>query len=959
MRIKRLLIDGFGCLTNRKVEFPESGLALIVADNERGKTTLAEALLAGLGGLPTRPGRADKSDPKRRYRPWDAAIPYSLELDLYAGGRDYRVRRDFSSRDGFSIRHSDSLLEISAESDKDLCAQFLRLSGDDYRRVALISGKEHSRLSESRSLQDCLAAVVEGSGRETGVTAAVALLNNAKIAYADKPPRLPKTAVSELESETRAKNDALAGVMARMDQAQHQWAELTALHDQASVLKQRQELLETEYAAARLREITSRIEEAEKAALDLASLEEERKLLEPFANFPAERKVNLLRASTRLDENQKRAGESRARLEGLDSEARVIQDWLEHRTRFDGKTAEDAERLRSALTRVADCRANLESKQAEIDQENKTCGQDISEIARLEGLYAKLPAREEEFLSTFEKSRIEFERDVLSSEAQLEKADRQTAEILEARTRGKRMGIAVAGVGMLAVALSPLLSLPGAAMIALFAIAALFVLGGVACFARSSGHEADRLATLKHTRGQCTASIAERENSRQTAEQKLSDIALGLGLPGPQAVLESYQKLKAGSAGLARIRGLLAQRQQLADQHKAAIDEGVFLCGRYGDMPEPGQLERALWELNAGLNDYLARLAKLSSVRENQAAQSRQLQGTQTSIEADSLAVREVLSEAGLDPDLPRETWLKAFEDREQQYNRYRDLTSRLIPSARGRLVSPNELESRKNEARELQQSLDGHFDRREKSPEIPPCGRNDMPCRELPDIEKDRRSVGEEVATVSDRILTLEREMAGGISAYRQSFPQIRDELAECNRLLRVARRFGEAVALASEALNAVSETTREKWATALNQRASAVLPSLNPDYKTISFDDSLRMRLERASDGRIIEPDEIDTALSTGARDQVLLAARIAIADELSAPRLRSGTVTPEEMPLILDDPFIATDDRRFISGMRYLAEEVSSRTQAIVLTCHASRHSVLEAQRWFAENVSILRL
>ncbi len=90
MRISRLLIDGFGLFDGRfELELP-GGIALIVGDNETGKSTLVAAIGAILFGL----GSEKERD---RFAPYDSAGPRSGSLEIETSGDRYRFTREFAS----------------------------------------------------------------------------------------------------------------------------------------------------------------------------------------------------------------------------------------------------------------------------------------------------------------------------------------------------------------------------------------------------------------------------------------------------------------------------------------------------------------------------------------------------------------------------------------------------------------------------------------------------------------------------------------------------------------------------------------------------------------------------------------------------------------------------------------------------------------------------------------------
>ena len=91
----------------------------------------------------------------------------------------------------------------------------------------------------------------------------------------------------------------------------------------------------------------------------------------------------------------------------------------------------------------------------------------------------------------------------------------------------------------------------------------------------------------------------------------------------------------------------------------------------------------------------------------------------------------------------------------------------------------------------------------------------------------------------------------------------------------------------------------------------------------------------------------------LSSGARDQLHLAVRLAITEFLS----RGG----ESMPLLIDDCFATSDDDRTRHGLKVLLEMFSRQHQIVFVTCHRARHETL-AERdstLYAERVHWLEL
>src|SRR5262249_41746089 len=147
-------------------------------------------------------------------------------------------------------------------------------------------------------------------------------------------------------------------------------------------------------------------------------------------------------------------------------------------------------------------------------------------------------------------------------------------------------------------------------------------------------------------------------------------------------------------------------------------------------------------------------------------------------------------------------------------------------------------------------------------------------------------------------------------------------------------ARRFKEAVELAIATIREVAAETHQRWADFLNRRVAELLQVVGATIDQIRFGDDLDFSV-RLVGGPTLARGKADQQLSTGARDQLYLAVRLAVSEFLSRGQ------TP--LPLLLDDVFVSSDDERARSGMRLLIEPSTTR-QAVLLTCHRRRFEAL---------------
>lgn len=111
MRIDEIGISGFGKWENAEFRFG-TGINLIIADNEAGKSTLQEAIFALLYGMKRDYlKKAIKKEEWQRYFPWSAKN-YGGRIVYRVGDKTYVIERDLNT-DAHRLLHSQLLREIS------------------------------------------------------------------------------------------------------------------------------------------------------------------------------------------------------------------------------------------------------------------------------------------------------------------------------------------------------------------------------------------------------------------------------------------------------------------------------------------------------------------------------------------------------------------------------------------------------------------------------------------------------------------------------------------------------------------------------------------------------------------------------------------------------------------------------------------------------------------------------
>ncbi|MYK82138.1 MAG: AAA family ATPase [Gammaproteobacteria bacterium] len=134
-------------------------------------------------------------------------------------------------------------------------------------------------------------------------------------------------------------------------------------------------------------------------------------------------------------------------------------------------------------------------------------------------------------------------------------------------------------------------------------------------------------------------------------------------------------------------------------------------------------------------------------------------------------------------------------------------------------------------------------------------------------------------------------------------------------------------------ETLREAEREAKEAFLGPVRDRLQPYLQMLFPETELRLGEDDLEIVSLRRG-----EVEERFNALSIGAREQVAVLTRLALADLL---REKDKPVT-----LILDDPLVNSDDKRFRRMMLALRKAASS-LQILILTCHEARYETLGAK------------
>jgi len=941
MRIESINIHGFGCLIDRRYEFAPDRAALVIADNEAGKSTLAAAIFALICGFPKRKQAGETVKLKDIYQPWNSKT-YAVEADVEISGRRIRIERDFR-RDSFTVYDRDTGRDISSEFDTDISAQVLKLPREDLQRIAFIAGKDIQSFGASPNLQARLSAIIDGSQDDSGAEIAIAALDNAKYSLGNSTQIRPDTAIKRLNqsiddnrrrlAQLDASLDSAGEEAARLDEAKARYADLTAQLAQ----------LDSEHRAARLAEVRERVASARSNSGEVDALRSELALLEPYASFPAQRSTQLTKTTERIEQYKQQIEEIRLREARLREELDAVSVRLASQEHFATATDDDLIRLSTCESEIANASSACKSKREEIDHEMRALsaeGIDPQRIFEIQSKFDSLSPADREFIRSFPELDARLTAGMATAEAASAQAMSGLQEIKQMRSSVRTTGRAfiAAGIGCFVVFLSLMILrtlgviVSGAGTVVGIALA----FGGAVQCARAASIAVDDRACLEREYDDAQSQLQRAQTEKQEASARAGRISGQLGFDSVEVMIAG---LKDCDRSIGRSDSLNALRAQLAQAVKLLTDANertIRVLAALGCRCAPDDdIHDALARTRDALSKYLAVRSRSQEIERELLSITRTVTDRNRNIDDETQVIRSILSEAGVDTSLDLAEALKAFDAAGAKYRRYREIKDTLLPAAL-RHVAPDEaIQKLEREETELAAQV----------------GSDEPIARSSAEIEIDRQAARAELDAVIESVQNLQRNVGALVDSYRREYPRLKDELRSLERELEKASRFERAIEIAKDVMKEVAESSHRRWAAALNARASDILPHLNPAYDDLRFDDSLSFTIRHSSDGRIIQKSDIDSRLSTGAKDQVYLAVRLACCAELSG--------AGEPIPILLDDPFMAADDSRFAGGLHYLAENLPSNHQVIILSCHRERHERLKQEKWFTECISCIDL
>jgi DNA repair exonuclease SbcCD ATPase subunit len=952
MKLLKLDVKGFGPLRGEWT-FAPNKVNLVVDDNERGKSSLLAAIVSALYGLEDDRRTHRVLTPLDRWRPWQGG-EFRVELEVEVTGRRLRIARDFERGtvtvfDGAGREVTPEF--VTGREDGSIGQILLGLDAAEFEKCAfvrqgdmdnVVPGDEKAR--RSSTLRARLENAADTHIGDTNASEALRVLEEALRRY--NAPELEFTgtvdnAIDKLEAKRQLSEGELHELDHQVSLVQVPLEQLAHLAEQEEELKQSLRRLDAERQSAIAASLRRELEANDRQLDELKKLEEEAAGLESAAQLPANAESELRDTVARFEEAQRNLETLEARRrEELAKEREAIASelaGLEAYERFGEEEANRCVALASQMRQVALDDTHHRHQVFQLRDQLAGQGYEPERIQFLTARFSSLPDDHQRLLRQQSELNLAFQTEVAGLE-QERTAATETLRAVDGERNRRRVpawivtalgagGAIAGGVVFLTHGTQTLWTalLGGGAFVALTGVALLSI--------ASRAQAAERDVALRKL-ADAQRRLNQLRSQRAENEVGLADLSRLMGYRDSVDLMRhwgEYARMMEDSAPLMRAQEMLAQTE---DTRRAVNEQALALMrGLPVVSPTPETLERVAYEARRAFQSR-QRLAELDKswewVEKERAVDEAAVAGLRE-------RAQRILHSAGLAYD-PERSWTEHVDElhaRLASRSRWNMLVEELVPFARKRLLPDVEVQQRRATLEQLEAA-----------------GARIEEPRAAGEIETEAQQARTRLEGTQRRRSDLRLEVEETWRRHAQNRPELEAQIARLTVAVSRARAFKRSVEIARSTIQKVATDTHRRWADFLNARVGEILSQFGTHVDQLRFGEDLDFSVQMDG-GPQVTRGKAHLQLSSGARDQLYLAVRLAVSEFLSR-----GT---EPLPLLLDDAFATSDDERLEKSMRALVEGFGAGHQVLVVTCHRGRHQELRTRdpEIFADRVHWLDL
>ena len=944
MFFERLNIRGFGCLRT-EITFATDRLNLTIANNEAGKSTLVEALLAAFYGIEEDERRTTSRKPRRKnVIPWTEPEKFGLTLDFTANKVRWRIERDF---------HEGVVKLINRDTDHDSTSDYQRGHGDyafgeeliglscgDFLKSFYLKQEEIHTIQDAGGLTPHIQRVA--TAREGGATSenAIERLREALRHYPYPNSRdglMIDNAIKRFKSERESLLQEMDRFERQRNDIEPQSRRLATLDSDLAKLNRERKKDEKLGDLSEIRELDRLVEAQERLHGESEELKSEVEDLKEYDQFPASRWEQLNNLSGRVEELTTSVASLEERLVSeIEEPLEKLETELQSQGDIAGVTVVQLQEFEAAVSRLGDRTERVNKARKEHDNLDKNLqdrGFDRGHYTQLKQNLAGFNLDEQRFIDEFRATYAQEEVVYRDVKTRRELLERERDLIVDRRQR-------VAATTRMLFIIAAVLVIAGGVMIlmthgeewlgqVLAGLGGIF--GAVGAIVRGTvgGSETSGLKKLE-------TEYQEADREEEKARDQLNAIGQELTSLATRAAFEDGNELLTEFDNFERLQEMAeplfeAERnlERVKGENKDALEAVRPFFERAGDKvpEEDGAIDtaRALLERYREiirLSDQFKQLKDNKVNLEEELNRKKRDRNGQRELCGDILRLGSIVESEPLDEAVD------AFRESLEKHRRYRSIVDDHLPRIERELLPEVDINAKRDRLSQLREKTSGAAE--------------DTSIEHSKEFYRDRadRSMLE-VQQLTEERLKIHREIGLTFDRYQSHYPGLQQRLQVLEQAVERAEAYRSEVETAIGIMGDISRKVYKSWAAALSEEAAPFLRSLNPRYGDLKFNEDLTFTIRDLHQERTIRSNEVEILLSTGARDEVFLAARLSIACYLA--KGAKGT-----NPIVLDEPLSAADDEKFESGMIFFTETLSQRHQVLIMSCHTERH------RWLNERI-----
>ncbi len=938
MKFLRLNILGFGTLRGEH-RFDPDKLTLVVDDNERGKSTLLAAIVAALYGLSDDRRTHRPLTPLERWRPWEGGA-FGVELELECAGEHYTITRDFER----------GTVAVWNGRGQELTAQFLEgrdehpvgkhllgLDADEFEKCAFVRQEELDQVvpadekdRRANSLQARLERAADTRAGNSSANEALRVLEEASSKYTE--PLLQTTIKVEnaivrldsqiglLDTEIHALEHDHASIRPHIDR-------LAAVEEDERAELERDRRINAARRAAIEAQARARLDRHHASSAERVTLEHEALATSAHAAVPHDSGAAYTDAVARIEEHARQRAELEAQTAEHEAALAALAAELEALAPFEG-TEDDATRLLKSAAELRHIEGERASRRAGFERERGRLaadGFDEETIERLDKRFGGLDTHWRGVLQDQPQVALELQTATAETQMSLQTAEDDLASIARSRKAYAVPGWVAAGLGAATAAVAAWQWFSSALVVSwvlLAAVATGLLALGIILLVIASRVRATERKEARTLRAELRERRDALELRREGNQRQIESLARALECADADTLLAEW-----GEA--ARLEFARGPSQRLATELSEL--DGLYAAAseRAGNPPDVEFLDHAAQSIRTrtlGLQRHASHTAQLETLKGRLAEVRKRL------AELEGRA-RRILETAGIaHHDQPWAALAEEVTRRANAARRHRSLVEEILPRVKQGILDSGTLEQ--NEQTIAMFEADAVIERATGlAPAEPLAG----PAPSLAELVRESDAVRARLDALHNERGELRMRVEEVQQRFHRELPEKITEREQCVNAALRARRFKAAVDLARDTIQQVALETHRRWAEFLNMRVAKLLGSVGTGVDQVRFGEDLDFAVKPRR-GQQVSRGKAVRQLSSGARDQLHLAVRLAISEYLSRE---------ESLPLLIDDCFATSDDIRARAAMNLLIEQFSEQHQVILVTCHRMRAEALAAQ------------